>query len=61
MDTVNKRTRSVSVKMSEKVYERFVQIAHTRDIAPSLMGYLIIKQYIDRVDTGFDSAIDDLI
>ena len=56
------RNKAISVKMSEKVYKQFVDLAIHRDLLPSTMAYLIIRQYmVGRTDNESDEAFDDLL
>ena len=56
------RNKAISVKMSEKTFNDFVSLAHSKDLSPSTMAYLVIKQYMDsRLGGYYDSAIDSLL
>lgn len=56
------RNKAISVKMSEKTYNQFVELARSMDLLPSTMGYLVIKQYMQsKLDVGEDKNIDDFL
>lgn len=56
------RNKAISVKMSEKAFNDFVALARQKDLLPSTMAYLIIKQYMaSKLDTAYDSFTDDLL
>lgn len=56
------RNKAISVKMSEKTFNDFVALARYKDLLPSTMAYLIIKQYMaSKLDTFYDSSTDDLL
>lgn len=40
------RDKVMSVKMSQATYKKFVELAHAKDLMPSTMAYLIIRQYM---------------
>ena len=57
-----KRSHSISIKMSESVYKRFAELAHDKDLPPSTMAYLIVKQYMESKLGGVtDATLFDLI
>lgn len=59
---VTHRTKAVSVKMSQRLFNDFVELASAKDLLPSTMAYLIIRQYIEKqLGTGYDAALDELL
>lgn len=61
MDKDLKRSHSISIKMSESVFKRFAELAHDKDLPPSTMAYLIVKQYMESKGLGADASVFDLI
>lgn len=61
MDKDLKRSHSISIKMSESVFKRFSEMAHDKDLPPSTMAYLIVKQYMEGKGLGADASVFDLI
>lgn len=56
------RTKSLNVRMSEKTFKEFVEMAHRMDLQPSTCGYLIIKKYMQSFsDSPLEKAADELV
>lgn len=56
------RNKAISVKMSEKVFNDFVALARSKDLLPSTMAYLVIRQYVEsKLDSGYETITDDLL
>jgi hypothetical protein len=40
------RDKAISVKMSQSTYDDFCMLAHSKDLMPSTMAFLVLKQFL---------------
>ena len=56
------RTKVVSLKMTEQMFDDFVELAITKGIQPSTLAYLVVRGYLDKQSgSSADSIIDNLL
>lgn len=59
---VTHRNKAVSVKMSQRLFNDFSELASAKDLLPSTLAYLVIRRYVEsHQGIGNESALDDLI